>query len=101
MNDEFKDKVKQYISLKSDISTLEAKADELKVVIEEIMKSNNLDTLDTELGKLSMVGRKTWSYPQEITDLDTSLKDKKKESERLGTATYTENFSVRFFATKE
>ena len=95
------DKLKIYAALKLKISALE---DELKPLVEEIqsmMVAEEVDEIGFELGKISLSYLKTWTYPDEVNDLLEEGKQAKKTAEKIGTATFVEKPSIKFYPKKD
>lgn len=84
----------QYAALKQEIKVLEEQLELLKEPVMEIM--SDADELQTEFGTFTKASRRSYTYPAFITTLDEQLKEKKKEAEATGTATYTEKPYIVF-----
>lgn len=92
----------EYAQIKKEIKLLEAKADIINPQILEIMEQNEVEEISlSDHGVLSLGSRRTWKYPEVVSELEDELKSKKKESEQLGTASYTEKFYVIFKGKKD
>lgn len=89
-----KQKLAQYAALKTQIKTLEKELDLLKEPVMEMLGDN--DEIQTDFGTFTKVNKRKYSYPSEIAIMEDIVKEKKKEAEATGTATYTENPYILF-----
>lgn len=97
-----KDALNEYAELKKEIKRLEEKAELLNPAVLEIMQENQVEEIAIgDFGKLSMASRRSWIYPEAVKELEDTLKAKKKESEQIGSADYTEKFYVVFKGNKD
>jgi 3-dehydroquinate dehydratase len=91
----------KYALLCKQISTLEAERDALKPEIQSEMEIENLQELKNEYGSFYFTTRKTWEYPEYITDKEAVFKAEKKLAEANGDAISIENKSLAFRMAKE
>lgn len=92
INQQQKEILESFASIKKEINILDNKAEDLKVQVLEIMQSNELGEVEVGNDKISIGSRRSWSYSEVVKDLEKTFKDKQKEEQQLGTATYKENF---------
>lgn len=85
-----KDIFAKYAATKRVIKEMEAIIDELAPQVLAEMVSLQADEVTSDDGKFTIGARKKWTYSEEITMLDETLKAKKKEAEQKGLATYVE-----------
>lgn len=86
----------RYAVLKAEIKEREAEVEGLKETVMSILETKGADELQTEFGTFSRAVRRTYTYPAEITSLEVTLKERKKEAEATGTATHTEKPYILF-----
>jgi len=94
----------EYAVLESEIAALEVKKAQLRPFILKGMIENGLKKVDTAVGSFSVSMRKTWTYPQDVTEAVDSLSDEikslKAKAESTGEAQYEEVESLRFISAK-
>lgn len=82
--------LKQYASLKAQIAQLEDQVDMLKpeveVIIVEINPTDNI--VEAEWGTFSLVPKRKYTYTEDTQNAEKLLKERKKEEEATGAATY-------------
>lgn len=86
-----KELLKKYAALKMHIASLTDKLDEIKPEITGIVEK--LNPIDKEvvvdgIGTFVIVQKRKYTYPQDITDLEAQVKEKKKEVEATGDAKF-------------
>jgi len=102
MTNEQKTKLTKYAELKKAIKELETEAEELNAEVLEIIQESGAEEVElSDMGKLSLGKRRTWKYPAEVEAMDKALKEEKKKSEQLGTASYLEKVFLVFKSFKE
>lgn len=100
-NDEPRKLLMDYAAVKQQIKALEAKAEEMQEdVIRVVETTNPVDkVVDIEnIGTFTMVPKRKYTYPADVTDLEEKVKQLKKESEAKGTALVTEQPYLKFTA---
>lgn len=78
-----------YATLKEAEKEIQAKLDELKPKIIELMGEN--EEINTDFGSFVIGKRRRWTYPENINQLGERYKEAKIEAERTGEAQYEEN----------
>jgi hypothetical protein len=97
MNDKQKAILNEYAELKLQAKELEYKMKGLNAEVLNIMSENSIDEIEIgEYGKLTMGARRTWIYPESITQREEDLKEEKKEMQQTGEADYIEKHYVTF-----
>lgn len=96
INQQQKDILNKWAAIKKDINVLEKQAEELKEEVGNILISEEVGEVSIGDDKISLSSRRTWKYPEEITEREKTLKADKKTAEQLGTAKYTEKFFPMF-----
>jgi len=97
-----KEILNKYAEIKLKIKRLEAEVEFLQPEVTKIAreKLEDLDekaVLDVEgLGTISLVRRKQWKYSPDVTGLEEEVKERKKEEQQTGKATYNESIGVMF-----
>jgi archaellum component FlaC len=92
----------RYAKNKKEISRLEKENKKLQIQVIEELQNRYLSEYKVKEGKFSFSSRRTWTYPEDINKLETNIKElketpeivemervldfKKKEAEKLGTA---------------
>jgi len=81
-------KLHRLAELKLGIAKMKSEADEIQAAALIEMKDTNAEELVAEgLGKLVLVSKAKWVYPESISKAEAKLKADKKSAEQLGTAT--------------
>ena len=89
--------LKDYAELKIQEKELKSKLDTLNESVLEMLVESGVEEVDIEhLGRITMGGRRSWTYPENVSIAESNYKDLKKEAEQLGTATYTEKKYITF-----
>jgi hypothetical protein len=97
-----KEKLAKYASIRAQIKELTEIESEMKKDIQLYMIENDADKIEAPgLGTFSLAKRKSWEYPQEITEMEADLITAKKTAEAKGEATYTEKPYFVFKESKE
>jgi hypothetical protein len=78
----------QYSRLEAEKRSIEAGQAKLKPQILEAIEKAGQDIRVKSIGTFSKSERKTWFYSEEVQVAEDSLKELKKEEEKLGTATF-------------
>ncbi len=86
----------QYAVIDAQIKALENQKEELRNDILNDMKEKGEEAVETGVGKFTVARRKTWVYPEKVTDLGDKFKAAKAKAESTGEATFTEEESLRF-----
>lgn len=86
----------RYAELKKLIKSLEEESEGLKGTVMTIIESKGADEVQTEFGTFIRASRRTYTYPVDIVALDGVIKEKKKEAEATGSATYIEKAYILF-----
>lgn len=81
-------KFEQYAELKNKISQIELSLKALQPDILAMIEEAGQDVKVTGVGTFSRSERKTWTYSQFVQDSEKSLKERKKEEEKSGEATF-------------
>lgn len=93
--------LREYADLKTASKNLESEMDILNPIVLQIMQDNEVEEIEVEdLGKVTLASRRSWRYPEAITEFESELKEKKKLAEQLGTATYNEKQYIIFSGRK-
>lgn len=90
----------EYAELDAQIKALEAKKEQLRPHIVNMMIERGEEKVETEFGKFSVNALKKWSYPEEVVELGEEFKAAKAKAESTGEATYEETPSLRFTPAK-
>ncbi len=86
----------EYASIQAQISALEAKKEQLRPAIIQMMIDKGEKKVVTEVGSFSISPRKTWTYPANVENLADEYKSAKALAESTGEATYEEKPSLTF-----
>ena len=90
------EKLKRYADIKQSIKSLNEEAAVINTEIVAQMAKDGDDQLETSFGTFTMAGRKNWAYPEYVSELEKTLKTKKKESEENGDASFEEKKYLKF-----
>lgn len=102
MTQEKKDILNDYAKIKLEIKLLEEKAELLNAQALEIIQEAGVEEIEVgDLGKLLIGKRRKWTFPKDVEDWRKDLKEKEKEAQQRGTATYIENAYIIFSKNKE
>jgi len=101
LSQEKTDILNKYASIKTDIKSLEATADELKGQVLEIMQNEDVQEIELLSGKLTLSSRRSWKYTLPVQEKEKELKELKKNEEMLGIAQYSELFYPVYSVNKE
>lgn len=85
--------LEHYADLKAAAAEIDLKIDLMKPTVLEILARLNPQDRTVSLdgvGTFSVSTRATYTYPQDIVDVEDALKRRKKDAVRLGTATVAE-----------
>lgn len=94
-----KEKLIEYAELKRQSAEIEEQIEALKPEVEAAVLTLNPEdetVLVEGIGTFSMFSRRTYTYPSDIEEAENKLKERKKETEANGEATYTEKKTLRF-----
>lgn len=91
-----REKFQEYAELKRQQKEIEAKLDELQPVLLKEMADSGNDKVDAEFGVFTRSGKKKWKYSDGVNELEAQLKDKKKDEQADGTATFEESTYLTF-----
>lgn len=86
----------EYAILEAEIAEREAKKDQLRPHILQMMLDKGEKKVETGVGSFSISKLKKWVYPERIKKLEEDFKAEKAKSQSTGEATYTEEESLRF-----
>lgn len=95
-----KEQYQRYAELEAQIKLLEEEKNTIKSKIMGSMIENSQEKLETEFGKFTITKLKKWEYPVSVVNKEVDYKTAKSNAELDGTATYTENASIRFTPVK-
>ena len=90
----------EYASIDAQIKALEAKKDQLRPHIIEMMIEKGEKKIETEVGSFSMSSTKTWTYPEEVAILKDQAKAAEARAQSTGEATYEEKPRLTFTPVK-
>ena len=90
----------EYAEIMRDKKVLAAREKLIKEKLEKKYGQNAVSK-KTPLGTFKMIGRKTWTYSQEVTEMAEDLKIAQIDEQENETADYVEKFSLRFNPKKE
>lgn len=90
----------EYARLNAEISALEAKKEQLRPHIVNMMIERGEKKIETDLGNFSLGVTKTWTYPEAISEMADQLKAAKSKAESTGEATCEEKPRLTFTAVK-
>lgn len=96
-----------YARIKIEISKLEAELEMIKPsALSEVLAIRGEQDVPVQLQELpgysfTVQKRKTWTYPLFIQEAQKSVKEKQKEAEATGEATFEEKEQLMFIAPKE
>lgn len=86
----------KYAIIDSRIKDLESQKNILKEKILMDMVRRGSESEKHVLGKFTISKLKSWTYPEKVLAIGEKFKSEKAKAESMGTATYTENDSLRF-----
>jgi hypothetical protein len=86
----------EYASLEIQAKEIEAKKEQLRPHILQMMLDKGEKKIDTAVGSFSRSKLKKWSYPEWVTKINDDFKVAKAKAESTGEATYEEQDSLRF-----
>lgn len=89
-----------YALIDQEIKLLTEKKEKLRDDILAGMNDAGEDKIEGSVGKFSITKLKKWVYPEEVLEIGEQFKAEKAKAESMGTATYTEQDSLRFTAVK-
>lgn len=98
INDNEKEALKEYASLKVEIREKTARLGELKPLVEEVLvRVDALDNpVETPYGQFTLRPRRIWVYSPELEQRIKQVKADKKNEEATGKATFEEIRDVYF-----
>jgi len=97
MNDKI---YEEYAVLDAKIKELTAQKDEIKTrIVSEVVASGE-KSIATAVGKFTISQYRTWTYTDNVTELEEEFKALKAKEQSVGVATYEEKPSLRFSALK-
>jgi hypothetical protein len=85
-----------YAVLNAQIKTLTEKKDELRDRILADLSKQELDSINTAVGKFTVATLKTWKYTNKVKELEEKYKAQKATEESTGDATFEIKQSLRF-----
>ena len=86
----------RYAQLKLEVAKLEEELELLKPEVVTYIQDQGAEQVTHDAGIFLLQTRRTYKYPEEVASLEAKLKEDKKTSEQLGTATYTEKVILVF-----
>lgn len=86
----------EYAQLMIQKNEIESKIDELKPQVLESLKNEEDEKVTNTYGRLSIMRRKSWTYPEFVKQQEELYKTAKAKSESEGTATFTTSETVMF-----
>lgn len=97
-----KELLERYASLKATESEIKDQIDELKgLVLKEIQDAGAEEVEVENVGKFTVVPKRTYKYPAAIVTMEEDLKKAQKDAIAKGDATYEESAYVKFNALKD
>ena len=93
--------LQEYATMLQQIRTLEAEAEKLKPTVLQYCLENQDEEHIVDGGQITLSVRRQWTYPAEVVALEVTVKEKKKEAEAKGDATYIEKPFVVFTQDKK
>lgn len=90
----------EYAQLDAEIKALEAKQEQLRPHILQMMIDSGEDKRDIGVGKFSAGKRKVWTYPEEVLAVGEEFKAAKAKAESTGEATYEEVDQLKYTSVK-
>lgn len=90
----------EYAALEADIAALEAKKEQLRPHIVQMMLDQGRERVDIGIGKFSLSIRKKYTYPAYVTEKEEMYKAAKATAESTGDATFEEFDQLRYTSTK-
>ena len=98
MTEEKKILFKEYSDLVVKIKSFENRKEELgKEIFGEMVKLE-VEQVQSDFGTFYFLSRKTWEYPSYVKEAEMLYKNKKKEAETKGDATFEEKKSLAYRA---
>ncbi len=99
MTEEQKALFRAYEDYKREIAVLEEHCEALKPQLLTLVPADS--KIDTGTGVFSLSSRKKWKYTDDTMELEKELKDKMKEEEQLGLATFEDGTPFIIFKAKK
>lgn len=90
----------EYAILDAKIKTLTDQRDAIRMEILENLVAQDLQSLNTAVGKFTISKLKSWTYTPAVEEKNEELKALKASEESTGEATYEEKPSLRFIQVK-
>ncbi len=90
----------EYALLESQEKAIKLKKEQLRPFILEKMIKDGINKLDTVVGKFTVEKRKTWTYPERISNMEEELKAEKALAQSTKEATYEETEGLKFISIK-
>jgi len=89
-----------FADYKCEEKRIKEKLDELKVAVLEELQNAEADEVSLDVGTITLVPKRTYTYPVHIQEAEAALKAMKKEAEQKGDATYEDSPYVKFSPAK-
>lgn len=86
----------EYAFISIEIKRLEERKKELAAQLMDYMQQENITKQKTEHGTFSIASRKSWTYTDNVKKLEMEYKTLKNREEKMGIATFKENFYLLF-----
>lgn len=90
----------EYAVLNSKLKALTEQKDELRDRILADLSKQELESVNTAVGKFTVADLKTWKYTNKVKELEEKYKAQKATEESTGDATYEVKQSLRFTSIK-
>lgn len=90
----------EYALLEAEIAAREAKKEQLRPHIMQMMIDQGLEKVETSVGKFSVGKRKVWTYPDNVMSINEEFKSAKARAESTGEAVCEEVDQLRFTMAK-
>ena len=101
----------EYAHIDAQIAALNAQKEQLRPQIIEMMMEQGVKKVETAVGKFSLSPKKSWTYPDHVTSLESTtkeeitilnerIKEAKAKAESTLEATFEESESLRFTSAK-
>ncbi len=96
-----KSKLELYASYKTAVAEYEAKMNELKPEIIEMMEKEEAEKVNTDFGTFTLMQNRKWAFSEEVESVRIELKEKETKEKADGTATYEETPVLKFTSKKD
>lgn len=93
--------LERYAELKSVMKAAEKELKDLSPKVRSALESNDLDELETGVGKFAFTVVPIWKYPTRIAAMEEVLEKEKEVARQKGEATYEERRDLKFYPPKK